>query len=259
MKKINNNNPLSDVNIGEHKKLKKMDGFSYNNIFDTKGIEYIVIIAFLLLLIPFWLALNRQVKITERIQKAWGILSASILKIPQGIFYSKNHTWAYLEKSGTAKVGLDDLLLRITGEVSVRNMKNQGDKITKGDLLAEIDQNGRTLTISSPISGIVVNSNPALELNKELLNQDPYGKGWIYDIKPSDWVAEMPSCYLAEDATDWLKVELSRYKDFIATNAQKYSPETMTVLQDGGELSENSLSVMPDELWKDFQKEFLNP
>ena len=40
-----------------------MDGFSYYNIFDTKGIEYLVVIAFLLLLIPFWLALNKQVKI----------------------------------------------------------------------------------------------------------------------------------------------------------------------------------------------------
>ena len=110
-----------------------MDGFSYNNIFDTKGIEYLVIIAFLLLLIPFWLALNRQVKIKEQIRKALGVLSASILKVPQGIYYFKNHTWAYLEKSGIAKVGLDDLLLHITGEVTIRQLKNPGETISKGE------------------------------------------------------------------------------------------------------------------------------
>jgi len=237
-----------------------MDGFSYQNIFDTKGIEYLVIITFLLLLIPFWLALNRQVQIKEQIRKALGVLSASILKIPQGIFYSKNHTWTYLEKSGSAKVGLDDLLLHITGEVSIRQLKNPGDRVKKGDLMAEIDQNGKSLSIFSPISGEVLNSNPVLKVNHELLNTDPYGEGWLYNIKPSNWVTDIPACYLAEEATDWFKKELERYKDFLSMNLGKYAPETsLATLQDGGELIDNSLSDLPNELWQDFQKEFLNP
>jgi glycine cleavage system H protein len=237
-----------------------MDGFSYYNIFDTKGIEYLVIIAFLLLLIPFWLVLNKQVKIKEQIRKAIGVLSAAILKVPQGIFYSRNHTWAYLEKSGTAKVGLDELLLHITGEVKIRHLKNPGDLVHKGDLLAEMDQNGKSLRIFSPISGTVLNANPVLTTNQQVLNVDPYGKGWVYTIKPSDWVAEIPSFYLGGEATDWFKMELERYKDFLALNMSKNSPATsMVILQDGGELSDNSLSGQPVELWHDFQKEFLNP
>jgi glycine cleavage system H protein len=200
------------------------------------------------------------VTVKEQIQKALGVLSSGILKVPQGIFYSKNHTWTYLEKTGIARVGLDDLLLRITGEVKIHHLKKQGDVVQKGERLAEIDQYGKTLSIFSPISGRVVNSNPVLDLNNELLSADPYGKGWLYAVKPSNWVGEIPSCYLAEDATDWLKKELERYKDFLAMNMHKYSPETsMAVLQDGGELSENSLSGFPAELWQDFQKEFLNP
>jgi glycine cleavage system H protein len=236
-----------------------MDGFTYTNIFDTKGIEYIVIIAFLLLLIPFWLALNKPVQLKEKFRKALGILSAAVLRIPQGIFYSKNHTWTYLEKSGTAKVGVDDLLVHITGEVNIRQLKNPGDSISKGDLLAEMDQNGKTLNVLSPISGMVLDSNSELNVKRELLNEDPYGKGWLYDIKPTNWKAEIPSCYMADEATDWLNKELIRYKDFLAMNMKKYSPDpSMIILQDGGELSENSLSGMPDELWKDFQNEFLN-
>jgi glycine cleavage system H protein len=237
-----------------------MDGFSYYNIFDTKGIEYLVIIAFLLLLIPFWLALNKQVKIREQIRKAIGVLSAAVLKIPQGIFFSKNHTWAYLEKSGAARIGVDDLLVHITGQVSIHPIKNPGDSIQKGDLLAEMDQNGKSLSVYSPISGTIISSNQALNENKELLYDDPYGKGWIYNVKPSNWQAEMPSCLMAEEASDWFSKELNHYKDFLAINMMKYSPETaMVVLQDGGELSDNSLAEMPRELWQDFQKEFLNP
>ncbi len=237
-----------------------MDGYSYYNIFDTKGIEYLVIIAFLLLLIPFWLALNKQVQFGEQIKKAIGVLTAGILKVPQGIFYSKNHTWAFLEKSGTAKVGLDDLLLKITGEMSIRHLKSPGDKIGRGELLAELNQNGNLLKVFSPISGTILNTNLELNSKKEWLHDDPYGKGWIYDIEPSDWMAEIPSYYLAGEATDWLKRELERYKDFLALNMNKYADaNSMAILQDGGELSENSLSGLSNEFWQDFQKEFLNP
>jgi glycine cleavage system H protein len=237
-----------------------MDEFSYYNIFDTKGIEYIVVIAFLLLLIPFWLALNKQVKIREQFRKAVGVLSAGILRIPQGVFYSRNHTWAFMGKSGTARVGLDDLLMRITGDVTISHLKKPGDMIRKGDALAEIVQDGKSLRVFSPISGQILGSNNNLEENPRLIHQDPYGEGWIYSIKPTNWMSEISSLYLAEEATVWLKKELGRYKDFLAVNFRRYSPDaSMTSLQDGGELAENSLTGLPEGIWQDFQKEFLNP
>jgi glycine cleavage system H protein len=237
-----------------------MDQFTYTNIFETKGIEYLAILSFFAILIPFWLLLNRKSGITKKFQEAIGILSASVLRVPQGLFYSKNHTWTHLEKSGEAKVGLDDLLLHITGEVKFSKLKNPGETINKGDLMAEIDQNGRLLNIFSPISGKIVNTNSSLNLNSEMVTTDPYGIGWIYKIKPSDWKTETKACYLAEEATSWSKRELDRFKDFLAESIIKYSPETSgLILQDGGELRDNILSEMPDEVWKDFQKSFLYP
>ena len=237
-----------------------MDGFSYTNIFDTKGIEYLAIITFFLMLIPFWLLLNKKEKIKEQFLKAAGALTAAVLRIPQGIFYSKNHTWAYLEKSGTAKVGVDDLLMHITGELNIRHLKNPGEHVSKGELMAEMDQKGKSLKVFSPISGTIVNSNPELDMDPGLLNKDPYGQGWIYKIKPSIWVEQIPTLLIADDATQWFNRELLRYKDFLATNMVKYSPDPLMItLQDGGELSDNSLSGLPEEMWQDFQKEFLNP
>jgi len=235
-----------------------MDGFSYSDIFATKGIEYLIIITFLVLLVPFWLVLNKQKQISSSIQKALGFLSASILRIPQGLFYAKNHTWMYMEKSGTAKVGLDDLLLHITGEVKFKIHKNPGDTIIKGDLLTEIDQNGKLLRILSPVSGKITNINSTINENPGMLNEDPYGKGWIYKIKPSNWVRETKACYFAEEATNWSTNELERFKDFLAVSMRNYAPEpSMVILQDGGELCDHSLSAFSDEIWKDFEKEFL--
>jgi glycine cleavage system H protein len=65
-----------------------MEGFSYNNIFDTKGIEYLIIIGFLFLIIPFWILINKQAEVKMKFKKTIGILSDSILKIPRGLFYN---------------------------------------------------------------------------------------------------------------------------------------------------------------------------
>ena len=236
-----------------------MDGFSYTNIFETKGIEYLIIIAFLVLIIPFWIIINRQAVIKRQIRNAIGILSSGILRIPQGLFYSKNHTWTHLEKSGIADVGLDDFLLHLTGEVKFSNLKKPGNFINKGELLADIDQNGKLLQIYSPLSGRIMNTNTMLYESPGVINEDPYGKGWIYKIKPSEWIAETDSYYLAENAIAWSKKELERFKDFMAVSMKKYSPETsMVILQDGGELRDQPLSELPNEVWQDFQKSFLN-
>ncbi len=236
-----------------------MDGFSYIDIFETKGIEYLVIIGFFAVLIPFWIILNKKGRVRQTNPATDGVLTARGLRVPQGLFYSKNHTWAYMEQSGNAKVGLDDLLLQLTGDVSIHELKKPGDLIRKGDLLTEICQNGKTLKITSPISGKIMDANNLLEGLPGLLNDDPYKKGWIYKIKPANWVQDINTCFMAETATNWATVELERFKDFLANSMRKYSTEpAMIILQDGGEICNHPLTEMPDEIWKDFQHEFLN-
>jgi glycine cleavage system H protein len=236
-----------------------MDGFTYHNIFDTKGIEYLAIILFFAILIPFWYLLNKQARLSRQIQKTLDNLTFDALKIPQGLFFSKNHTWTHLEKSGIAKVGLDDLLMHITGGVKFSSLKQPGEKINKGDLLAEINQNGKHLKVFAPISGEILDANPLLTSGNELLNEDPTSKGWIYKVKPFKWIAETNSYFLADDATKWSASELERFKDFLASSMAKYSPDpSKIILQDGGELRDQPLSDLPQEIWQDFQQNFLN-
>jgi glycine cleavage system H protein len=237
-----------------------MDGFNYNNIFETKGIEYLVVIAFLVLLIPFWLLLNKKVTLSGQFKRVMGILTAKTLKIPQGVLISHNHTWTHLDKTGIAQVGLDDLLMHITGEVRFSNLRNPGETISKGDLLAEMDHQDKRLRIFSPVSGEIIDTHAVLAESPELLTEDPYGKGWMYKVKPTQWRAETKTYYLAEDATRWLGNELERFKDFLSRSAVLDSPESARlVLQDGGELRDHTLSDLPVEVWHSFQQDFLNP
>lgn len=233
-----------------------MDAFSYTDMFDTKGIEYIIVIAFLLAVIPFWMWLNRPVKVKHAVLRSGEGLSAGILRILPGLFYSRNHTWAHLEKSGAARVGLDDLLLHLTGGVSIEFLKKEGDKVREGEPMIALRKDGRSLEVRSPLSGDIMKVNRQAEQNEGLVNADPYGKGWLVRMKPWNWRNESVECYMDNEAIKWSEHELLKCKDFFAEAVSGTSGQP--VLQAGGELIDQPLADMPEKIWKEFQEKFLD-
>src|SRR5512133_3512184 len=130
-----------------------MEGFTYNNIFDTKGIEYLIVIGFFATLIPFWILLTR--KPVKQGYRRGISLNANMLNVPGGVLHSRNHTWVHLERSGNALVGIDDLIAHLAGNVKLHSTVEAGVKVKRGDVLAELENEGRMLRILSPVSGTV--------------------------------------------------------------------------------------------------------
>ena len=97
-----------------------MDNFHYVDIFSTKGFEYIVVILFLLFLIPFWRYIISPVSLNIGLQAAGirGAFNKIALRIPHGIHLDPTHTWAFLERSGKVRVGMDEFLMHITGKIT---------------------------------------------------------------------------------------------------------------------------------------------
>ncbi|MCK7529706.1 MAG: hypothetical protein MZV63_00915 [Marinilabiliales bacterium] len=109
------------------------------------------------------------------------------------------------------------------------------------------------------MSGEITGINQALLSDPSMLKEDPYGKGWICSIKPTDMADrhQVDSISL-KGRTAGSGRELDRIRDFLAVTANKYNPESHAVyMQDGGELAEYPLASMPKEAWDDFQAEFL--
>jgi glycine cleavage system H protein len=232
-----------------------MDQFTYTDIFATKGIEYIVVIFFLLLIIPIWRVLNKPLRETAGAGEALKALTLQALRIPQGLLFNKNHTWSHLEKSGVASVGMDDLLLHLTGGVELQYLKEQQEKVKRGEAIARITQEGKELVITSPISGEIQKVHASLEDDSAAISNDPY-KSWLYRIKPENWQEETNSALMAKQASDWAQEELDRFKDYMAEAMNETAGET--VLQAGGELMANPLKEMDREVWSGFQEKFLN-
>ncbi len=232
-----------------------MEQFVYSDIFDTKGIEYIIVIFFFMLIIPFWRMLNRPLKLKEAVGGAISAINLKALKIPQGLLFNRNHTWSHLEKSGVASVGMDDLLLHLTGGVELSYLKERQEKVKRGEAIARITQEGKELVITSPISGKIDRVHNSLENNSEAIMDDPYSS-WLYRIRPEKWQEETGDAMMADQASAWTRKELERFRDFLAETTSEASGSA-PVLQEGGELTGHPLREMNQDAWKGFQEKFL--
>jgi glycine cleavage system H lipoate-binding protein/ABC-type phosphate transport system substrate-binding protein len=178
---------------------------------------------------------------------------------PAGLYYDKSHTWAFMEKDGTVKVGIDDFMQHITGPITRVEMKKPGEKITKGELFLSLVQKGKQLKLYAPVTGTILECNDSLESNGFMLNTAPYSEGWVYRLEPTNWMKEIPLLSMAGKYTKWLSGEFNRLKEFLAFSSNTHKLEYFqVVLQDGGALRNNLLEDFGPEVWEDFQSKFID-
>ena len=106
------------------------------------------------------------------------ILDEKALNLPKGVYFDKTHTWAFMEQDGTVKVGVDDFLLHMTGEVSKVKMKKAGEKVKRGEEILSVIRNGKQLNLYSPVTGVIRELNSVLEYDISHLNTSPYNS-WL--------------------------------------------------------------------------------
>lgn len=222
------------------------------------------VLAFLVLLtLRLYFVLRNKDRISETVPKLDSIHEGLIIdenqvELAPGLYYDKSHTWAYMEKDGTVKVGIDDFLQRITGPLTRVKMKFPGERVKKGKKAVSIIQDGKQLDIYAPLSGTIKEQNSQLTTDASLLNSSPYSEGWIYKIEPANWVKEVQFLIMGNHYRLWLKKEFQRLKDFLADTLKTENAGYEPLLQDGGEVNENILMVLGPEAWEDFQTNFLD-
>ena len=179
--------------------------------------------------------------------------------LPKGLYYDKTHIWAFMEKDGSVKVGVDDFIQHVTGSVTRVEMKNPGEKVKKGERLLTIIRNGKQLNLYAPLTGTITECNKSLTLNSSILNAAPYTDGWVYRIEPTNWMRDIQFLTMAENYKTWLNGEFSRLKDFFTAVFTERTPEYATlVLQDGGHLEDGVLADLDPKVWEDFQTKFID-
>ena len=108
------------------------------------------------------------------------------MSYPEDLRYTKEHEWVREEGDGRVRVGITDYAQDALGDIVYVQTPELGGTITASTACAEVESTKSVSDIYAPVSGSIVEVNTALGDTPELLNQSPYGDGWIFVIEMSD-------------------------------------------------------------------------
>ena len=176
--------------------------------------------------------------------------------LPHGLFFDLGHTWVRVRPSGEVRIGVDDFAQALIGRIDGVETPAVGREVKRGTTILKLRQGNRSAGFGSPVDGIVTAVNESLLRSAEPLKRNPYQQNWLVTVKPTGLSANLKHFLIAEDAVQWLRGELRRFRDFISGAAPQVAVVGET-LQDGGQPVDGLLERMGDEVWEKFQKEFL--
>lgn len=116
---------------------------------------------------------------------------AAGFECPDDLHYLiEEQVWARLHGDGTATVGITALGVHLAGEVYMCRPKSAGIEVAQGRGVAVVELAKSIVSVKSPVSGTVLEGNPALAATPELVHRDPYGAGWIARLRLADFEAD---------------------------------------------------------------------
>jgi glycine cleavage system H protein len=110
-------------------------------------------------------------------------------KVATDRLYSAEGVWAKVEGEGV-RLGLSDFVQQRSGDAAFVEVKAAGTEVAAGDEIASLETIKVNISLASPLTGKVVEGNPALLESPEAVNQDPFGDGWLAVVQAADWEAE---------------------------------------------------------------------
>lgn len=140
-----------------------------------------------------------------------------IFKIKEKIYYHKDGCW--VEKiNSRAKIGVTDFFQAINGDIASIDLYDTGTNIQQGEDLGDIETMKISFTITSPVGGKIIEHNKELIDSPELVNLDPYGKGWLAVLELDNFEKDRINLMDSDSYFDYLKIrvkeESNRKRDY---------------------------------------------
>jgi glycine cleavage system H protein len=132
--------------------------------------------------------------------------------MPDELYYEENHFW--IRDDGDFLVmGMDDFAQVMAGEIVYVQLPDEGKRLNTGKKFAKIESGKWLGKAFAPVTGELVGVNEELEENPGLINDDCYGKGWMYKIKPDD-KGELDNLIKGQEAVEkWLLADIEKYAE----------------------------------------------
>lgn len=110
--------------------------------------------------------------------------------VPSDLQYTKTHEWVRSLPDGTVEIGITDHAQHALGDLVFVEVPESGRTVTLGEPCAVVESVKAASDVYSPVTGEVTAGNPQLATEPEAVNNDPYGKGWLWRLKPANGAAK---------------------------------------------------------------------
>ncbi|HMB44820.1 MAG TPA: glycine cleavage system protein H [Candidatus Methanoperedens sp.] len=133
-------------------------------------------------------------------------------KLPEELYYTKDHTWARIEDNGTVTVGLDAYGAKAAGNIEFIDLPLEDDEFEAGEAFGSLESAKWVGSLLMPVAGTILEVNENIEDDLELLKEDPYGEGWLIKLKPGNLKDDLKGLIHGLDVGPWLKKEIESRK-----------------------------------------------
>lgn len=110
----------------------------------------------------------------------------SDLEHPADLRYTSDHEWVRVEGEGRVRIGITAFAQNALGDVVYVSLPAVGDTVSAGDACGEVESTKSVSDVYAPLDGKVTATNEALDGSPELINSDPYGEGWMFELELAD-------------------------------------------------------------------------
>jgi glycine cleavage system H protein len=132
--------------------------------------------------------------------------------MPDELYFHEEHSWARVE-DGKVRVGMDDMFRKEAGDIVFVDLPDEGDDVEQGEVCGKIQSRKWIGKLCAPVSGEIVEINEELEDDTTLINEDPYGKGWILVIEPTDLDDELGNLMQGDALIPFVDQEIKRTEE----------------------------------------------
>ena len=222
------------------------------DIFATKGIEYVIVIAYLVLLVGFWKLLTRP-RAVDVLAHTAHIASASLrgwFQLREDRFFHQGHSWAMPETGDILRIGADDFAMKLLGQPGRISLPSIGSQLRQGENGWEVEIDSKFIPMLSPVDGEVVEVNSELETSPELANREPYDRGWLLKVRVREPRAALRNLLSGELARSWIDETTERLR-------QMQAGELGIVMPDGGAPVDGFARILSPDHWDHLARELL--
>jgi glycine cleavage system H lipoate-binding protein len=218
------------------------------SLYNEKLIEYVIAIGFLLCFIPFWRYVNGATAAARKVVHV-AEPAVSWFQVPAPVFVHPGHAWAQVVAGDLVRVGLDEFGHRLVGAAAGLTLPAAGEKVGQGEVAFALKIDDVALEVLAPVDGEVVKVNDQVAADPKLGAQDPYGAGWLFEVRSSRLAANLKQLVNGDAAKRLLEGAMERLE-------RMASPELGALAHDGGLPVDGMAKALSPNDWQTVAKRF---